>query len=451
MANGSDNDRGRQSQLSSRRLSQLFRALRHPNYRLYFSGQSISLIGSWMTRVATSWLLWRLTHSAAMLGVLGFVGQIPTLLLAPYAGVWVDRLNRHHLLVVTQLLAMIQSLALAVLALSGTIAVWHILALQFMQGVINSFDMPARQSLMVDLLEDRGDLSNAIALNSSMVNGARLIGPSLAGLLIAWAGEGWCFLADGLSYLAVVASLLLMHLKLGVPAASRQRVWEDFRDGLSYVRNFGPIASLLMLLALVGLVGLPYTVLLPVIASQTLLGDAHTLGFLMAAMGVGALGGALYLASRSTVIGLGRRVPVATIVFGVGLVGVGLSRWVPLSLGLMVVAGAGFMVHMAATNTLIQTLVEERMRGRVMSLYTVAFVGMAPFGSLLAGAVASRIGAPLTLVGGGAICMLGALVFFRRLPRLRAEARPVLMKKGILPEVAQALGETSQLREELGE
>ena len=436
---------------SPRRLYQVFRALRHPNYRLYFSGQSLSLVGSWMTRVATSWLLWRMTQSAAMLGLLGFVGQIPTLLLAPYAGVWVDRLNRRRLLVVTQVLAMVQSLALAALALSGVIAVWHILALQFIQGVINSFDMPARQSLMVDLIEDRSDLSNAIALNSSMVNGARLVGPSLAGLLIAWVGEGWCFLADGLSYLAVVASLLLMRLKLGTPAGSRQRVWEDFREGLTYVRHFGPILSLLTLLALVGLVGLPYTVLLPVIASRTLLGDAHTLGFLMAAMGVGALAGALYLASRSTIIGLGRLVPVATIVFGIGLVGVGLSRWYPLSLVLMVVAGAGFMVHMAATNTLIQTLVEERMRGRVMSLYTVAFLGMAPFGSLLAGAVANHIGAPLTLVGGGAICMLGALVFFRRLPRLRAQARPVLVRKGILPEVAQALGETSKLREELGE
>jgi len=249
----------------------------------------------------------------------------------------------------------------------------------------------------------------------------------------------------------VVVSLLLMQLHLSARPKATQRVLQDFREGVAYVRNFRPILWLLLLLALIGLVGMPYTVLLPVIAAKTLRGDAHTLGFLMAAMGVGALLGALYLASRSTVVGLGRLVPIASGTFGVGLIAVGLSRWYPLTLPLMVLTGAGFMVHLASSNTLIQTLVEERMRGRVMSLYMVAFTGMAPFGSLLAGAIASRIGAPDTLVCGGAVCVMGAAVFARKLPRLRAQARPVLVTKGILPEVAQGLGETAKLHEEIGE
>lgn len=442
---------GRDGPPPEQRLQLLFRALHHPNYRLFFAGQSVSLIGTWMTRLATSWLLWRLTHSAVLLGVLGFVGQIPIFVLAPFAGVWIDRLNRHRLLLITQVLAMAQSLTLAALALTGTIAVWHILVLQCLQGVINSFDMPSRQSLLVDLLEDRGDLGNAIALNSTMVNGARLIGPTLAGLIIAWAGEGWCFLADGLSYLAVILSLLLMRLQLLAPSKSAKRVMQDFREGVGYVRDFHPILFLLLLLALSGLVGMPYTVLLPVIVSTTLHGGPHTLGFLMGAMGVGALISALYLASRSTVVGLGRVVPLAAGTFGLGLVALGLSHWLAVSLLVMLFIGMGFMLHMAATNTLIQTLVDERMRGRVMALYSVAFLGMAPFGSLLAGAVASRIGAPHTLVVGGVVCLLGALAFARKLPRLRAQARPVLVTRGILPEVAEALGDTTRLREGIGE
>ena len=439
------------SQQTPRQRLQLFRALRHPNYRLFFSGQSLSLVGTWMTRLATSWLLWRLTESPAMLGLLGFVGQFPIFVLSPFAGVWIDRLNRHRMLVITQVLAMVQSLTLAALALTGTIEVWHILVLQGLQGVINSFDMPARQSLMIDLLEDRNDLSNAIALNSTMVNGSRLIGPSLAGLIIAWASEGWCFLFDGLSYGAVILSLLLMKLAPHTKPTARQHMLQDLREGFAYVRGFAPILSLLLLLALIGLVGMPYIVLLPIIAGKTLQGGAHTLGFLMGAMGVGALGGALYLASRSTVVGLGRLVPIAAAVFGLGLAAVALSRWVPLSLLFMAMTGAGFMLHLASTNTLIQTLVQENMRGRVMALYTMAIVGMAPFGSLLAGAVADRIGAPWTLLGGGLICVGGALVFARKLPRLREQARPILERKGILPEVAEALRDTSRIREGIGE
>ena len=430
-------------------LPALLRALRHRNYRLFFMGQSISLIGTWMTRIAAVWLLWRLTHSVEMLGLLGFAGQVPTFLFAPVAGVWVDRLNRHRLLVVTQVLAMLQAFTLAALVLSGAIAIWEIFALQLALGAINAFGMPARQSLLIDLIEDRADLSNAVALNSSMVNGARLIGPSIAGLLIAWVGEGWCFFADGVSYLAVIVSLLLMQVALHPRAARGKRVMHDLHDGLRHAFGFAPIRAILLLLALLGLAGMPYRVLMPVIASQTLHGGAHTLGFLMAAMGGGALIGALYLASRSTVLGLGRLIPFAAATFGVSLMGVGLSRWLPLSLLMMVTMGVGFMVHLAASNTLIQTLVREEMRGRVMALYLTAFMGMATFGSLLAGVVAARLGAPLTLMGGGLVCIGGAVVFWYKLPGLREQVRPIYIEKGILPGVAETLRDATTLREDV--
>lgn len=427
----------------------MLRALRHRNYRLFFTGQGISLIGTWMTRLATSWLLWRLSHSAEMLGLLGFAGQAPTFLIAPFAGVWADRLNRYRLLVVVQTLAMLQSFALAALVLSGQILIWEIFALQVFQGVVNSFEIPTRQSLVVELIEDRADLSNAVALNSSMVNGARLIGPSFAGLLIAWAGEGWCFFTDGVSYLAVIASLLAMRLTPRPRAAKEKRILHDLHDGLRYAFGFAPIRAILLLLALLGLMGIPYRVLMPVIASETLHGGPHTLGFLMAAMGVGALIGTLHLAARKSVIGLGNVIAIAAAVFGAGLIGVGLSRWYPLSLLIMVATGFGFIVHLAASNTLIQTLVREEMRGRVMALYATAFLGMATFGSLLAGVVAGLIGAGWTLVGGGVACILGAAVFRYRLPGLREQAIPVYVEKGILPQVAESMREATTLREEV--
>ncbi len=433
---------------TSRRASALLRALRHRNYRLFFTGQSVSLVGTWITRVATSWLVWRLTHSAAMLGIVGFVGQVPTFLMAPFAGVWVDRLDRYRVLVSTQVLAMVQSLALATLALTGVIQVWHVLVLQAFQGVINSFDTPARQSFLIDMIEDPADLSNAIALNSSMVNGARMIGPSIAGLLIAWVGEGWCFLADGVSYMAVIASLLAMHVTRRHRPTGAKRVLQELRDGFGYAYGFAPIRAILLLLALVSLAGMPYTVLLPVIATGTLHGGAHTLGFLMGASGIGALTGALYLASRTTVLGLGRLIPLASGTFGASLILFGLSPWLPLSLALMVVTGLGFMIQMASSNTVIQTLVREDMRGRVMAFYAMSFMGMAPFGSLVAGAVAARIGAPHTVIAGGAVCMLGAAVFGRKLPALREIVRPIYRERGILPEVARGLGDATALRDE---
>jgi MFS family permease len=426
----------------------MVRALRHRNYRLFFSGQSVSLVGTWMTRIATSWLVYRLTGSALLLGLVGFAGQIPSFLLAPFAGVLVDRWNRHRLLVVTQVLAMIQSAALAILALSGVITIWHVLLLSLFQGLINAFDMPARQAFVVEMVESRADLANAIALNSSMVNAARLLGPAIGGALIAAVGEGWCFAFDALSYLAVIASLLLMRL---APRAERARpaahgrVLAELRQGLAYVTGSAPIRSILLLLAVVSLVGMPYTVLMPIFASQILHGGPHTLGFLMGATGVGALGGAVYLASRRSVLGLGRLIPLMSALFGAGLIGFALSRSLWLSLALLVATGAGFMVQMAASNTLLQTLVDDDKRGRVMSFYTMAFMGTAPFGSLFAGGLAHRIGAPATLVLGGIGCILGGLWFASLLSDLRQHVRPIYVQMGILPEMAAAIQSAAEL------
>lgn len=424
----------------------MLRALDHRNYRLFFSGQSISLIGTWMTRIATSWLVYRLTNSALLLGVVGFAGQIPSFLLAPIAGVLVDRWNRHRLLVATQVLAMAQSLTLAALTLTGVINIWHVIALSAFQGVINALDMPARQAFVLEMVERREDLSNAIALNSSMVNAARLLGPSLAGVIIAAVGEGWCFMLDGISYLAVIASLLLMKL----PRAAAERIEEEnlfrqFREGWNYILQFTPIRNMLLLLALVSLVGMPYTVLMPVFASEILGGGPYTLGWLMAASGVGALMGALFLAARKTVLGLGKFIPMMAAAFGAGLIAFSFSRALWLSLALMVVTGLGFMVQMAASNTLLQTIVEENKRGRVMSFYTAAVMGTTPFGSLLAGAVAARIGAPPTLLISGVCCIAGALWFARTLPSLRREIRPIYVQMGILPQVASGLQKTCEL------
>jgi len=426
----------------------MVRALRHRNYRLFFGGQSVSLVGSWMTRIATSWLVYRLTGSAWLLGLVGFAGQIPSFLLAPFAGVLVDRWNRHRLLVATQVLAMLQSAALAALALTGVITVRHVLLLSLVQGVINAFDMPARQAFVVEMVESRADLGNAIALNSSMVNAARLLGPSIGGGVIAAVGEGWCFALDAVSYLAVIASLLLMRLapRAAHPQpAVRARVLPELREGLAYAARSAPIRSILLLLAIVSLVGMPYTVLMPIFASQILHGGPHTLGFLMAATGVGALGGAVYLASRETVLGLGRLISLMSALFGAGLIGFAYSRSLWLSLLLLLATGAGFMVQMAASNTVLQTLVEDDKRGRVMSFYTMAFMGTAPFGSLFAGGVAHRIGAPATLALGGAGCLLAAAWFARLLPELRRSVRPIYVRMGILPEMAAGIQTATEL------
>jgi MFS family permease len=407
-------------------------ALRHRNYRLFFSGQSVSLVGTWITRVATSWLVYRLTGSTLLLGVVGFAGQIPMLFLSPLAGVFVDRWDRRRVLVATQVLSLLQSLALAILTLLGVITVAEIVLLQLAQGLINAFDTPARQAFVVSMIEDRADLPNAIALNSLMVNGSRILGPSVGGLLIAAVGEGWCFLLDAISYVAVVASLLAMRGIAPPPAREPTRVSEELRDGFRYVSGFAPVRAALLLLALVGIAGMPYAVLMPAVATHVLHGGAQLLGVLMTASGIGAVCGGLYLARRRTVIGLGRVIAVATIAFGGALVAFALSRSLPLSLLILPVVGGGFMVQMAATNTVVQTLVDESLRGRVMAFYTMAFLGTAPLGSLLAGAVASRVGTATTILLGGVVCIAGGAAFALRLPRLRALARPTYIARGIL-------------------
>ena len=388
-----------------------------------------------MTRIATSWLVYRLTGSALLLGVVGFVGQIPTFLLAPFAGVWIDRLDRRRVLVWTQVLAALQSLALAALTLGRIVTIEEILVLSIFQGLINAFDMPGRQTFLIEMVEDRQDLGNAIAINSSMVNVARLLGPSIAGLLIAGVGEGYCFLVDGISYFAVIASLLLMRIPSAAKApagAKRPAMMVQLREGWDFVVSFIPIRAILLLFAVCSLMGMPYTVLMPIFASKILHGGPHTLGFLMGAAGCGALVAAVSLAFRRSVVGLTRVVAIAAAIFGTSLILFGLSHRLWLSLLLMLFVGYGMMEGMAASNTIIQTLVKENMRGRVMSFYTMAFVGMAPFGSLLAGGLAHVFSAPTAVIITGSCCVLGALWFTTQFSAMRAVMRPLYVEMGLL-------------------
>ena len=425
----------------------ILRALRHRNYRLFFGGQGISLVGTWMTRVATSWLVYRLTGSAFLLGLVSFASQIPILFLGPFAGVWVDRWNRHRVLIVTQILSMLESFALAALALAKIITVKELIVLNLFQGAINAFDMPARQAFVIEMVEEQEDLGNAIALNSSLVNAARLIGPSVAGILIAVVGEGYCFLLDGFSYMAVIASLFAMVITVQPRERAHGSVFSELAEGWSYVRGFRPIWWILLLLALISLVGMPYTALMPIFAGRILHGGAHTLGFLMAAVGIGALTGAVRLAARRTVRGLGRVIPITAAGFGASLIAFAASRMQWLSLLLLVVTGFCFMQQMASSNTILQTIVEDKKRGRVMSFYSMAIQGVAPFGSLIAGATASRIGAPATLMVGGAICVCGAGLFAMKLPVLRSLIRPIYIQKGVIPEVAAGIQAATSLQQ----
>lgn len=413
-------------------LKNTFRSLKYRNYRLYFYGQSVSLIGTWIQRITTPWLVYHLTNSAFLLGLVGFAGQIPTFLIAPFAGVFTDRWNRYHLLVLTQIAAMIQAFLLAFLYLNGSIQVWHIVVLSVLLGVVNAFDVPVRQSFVVEMVEKKEDLGNAIALNSSMVNGARLFGPSIAGMLIAFTGEGICFLLNGVSYLFVIASLMMMKISPRKAASRQKKVIHELKDGFKYTFGFAPIRYLILLLALVSLVGMPYTVLMPVFAKEILHGGSHTFGFLMGASGMGALLGALFLASRKNVLGLDKVIPLAAVTFGAGLIAFSFSRFFLLSMGLMIFVGLGMMLQMASTNTILQTIVDDDKRGRVMSFYTMAFMGTAPFGSFIAGSLASKIGAPNTLLVGGVACILGTLVFVRYLPNLRRAVKPIYERLGII-------------------
>jgi MFS family permease len=395
-------------------LTLIFRTLRYRNYRLFFAGQCISLIGTWMQQIALSWLVYRLTHSVFLLGMVGFVSQFPTFLFAPFAGVLSDRWNRHHILIFTQSMSMLLAITLAVLVLTGAIAVWHILLLTLFLGCVNALDIPTRQSFVIYMIDKREDLGNAIALNSAMFNGARFLGPSVAGLLIAAVGEGICFLLNGLSYLAVIAALLSMKLSPVHSENIKANMFHDFKEGLAYTFGSQPIRSILLLLALTSFMGVPYAVLMPAFARDILHGGPHTLGFLMSATGAGALLGAVYLASRRSIIGLGKIIPITAGIFGMGLIGFSLSRILWFSLLLMFIAGFGIMVQVASSNTLLQTIVDDNMRGRVMSFFAVSFMGMAPFGSLLAGSLAGMMGVANTLMMGGICCVMGATVYARK-------------------------------------
>lgn len=415
------------------------RALRHRNFRLFTAGQSISLIGTWMQRVAVGWLVYRLTGSAFYLGLVGFLSQAPAFLLAPFAGALADRVNKHRLVIATQLAGMVQASLLAALVVSGRVEVWHILVLMTWQGAVVGFDTPARQSFLLDMVGDRADLPNAIALNSSMFNAARLVGPAIAGVGIGAAGVGAVIVFDAVSYVAVLASLVMMRLPARPRVHARARMLDHIREGFDYAFGFTPIRSILLMVATVSLIAVPFTVLLPVVAIEVLDGGAETLGFLMSATGLGALGGALYLATRSTVRGLGRVIVAGAVLFGVGLIGVAFSRTLILSLALLMLAGFGMMTQMASSNTVLQTLVDDDKRGRVMSLYSMAFLGTAPLGSLLAGSIAARFGAPVVIGAGGAGCIIAAGVFGAHLPALREIVRPIYVRMGILPEVARGI------------
>ena len=408
----------------------LLRAFRHRNYRLFFSGQLISLTGTWMQSVAESWLVFRLTGSSALLGLSAFASQFPVLLFASVGGIVADRSNRHRILIATQSASMLLPLILAVLTLTDHVRVWHVFVLASCLGVVNAFDIPARQAFLMDMV-GREDLVNAIALNSSMVNGARVVGPSVAGLLVGAVGEGWCFLLNALSYIAVIAGLLLMRIDRRRARPIESSPWQDTVEGFAFVARTAPVRALLLLLGAVSFAGMPYAVLMPVFDETILHGGPEGLGVLMGCSGLGALAGALTLATRHGVRGLGRWVAVAATSFGISLILFSMSRTFWLSALLLVPVGASMMVQMAASNTLIQSMSPDALRGRVMAVYSMMFMGMAPFGALWSGAVAERIGAPATVDVGGVVCLIAAAVFGFRLPTLRGEARELIVAQGL--------------------
>jgi MFS family permease len=408
----------------------MLRSLRHRNFQLFFSGQMISLIGTWMQNIAQAWLVYRLTGSSLLLGLVGFAGQIPVFLLAPLGGMVADRWNRHRVIIGTQTTALILAFILAALTLLHIIRVWEIVLLASLLGAVNAFDIPARQAFLIDMV-GREDLMNAIALNSSMFNGARVIGPAIAGLLVAWIGEGWCFFANAVSYIAVIIGLLLMKLGPLRQTAKETSPLEHIAEGFRFVQSTAPILALMLLIGLVSLVAVPYTVLMPIFADRILHGGARGLGILMGATGIGALLGALTLAARRGVHGLGRWAGFSAMSFGVSLILFSFSKWFLVSVFMLVPVGYSMMLQMSCCNTLIQAMVPDELRGRTMAVYTMMFMGMAPMGSLLAGTLADRIGAPWTVAIGGLGAVIGSILFLRKLPKLRFEARQLIVKQGI--------------------
>jgi len=415
---------------SGSKLALAVRALRHRNFQLFFAGQLISLIGTWMQTVAQSWLVYRMTNSALLLGVVGFASQIPVFIMAPVGGIVADRRNRQRVVIGTQTASMILAGMLAALTLTHVVQVWHIMVLAAALGV-NAFDIPARQAFLIDMV-GREDLMNAIALNSSMFNGARIIGPAVAGILVASIGEGWCFFANAVSYIAVIVGLMLMKVKNPANLATKGSPVENIIEGFAYARNTGPIRAILLLLGLVSFVGMPYAVLMPVFADKILHGGARGLGILMCSTGVGALLGAASLAARVGLRGLGRLIAMCAAGFGVSLVLFAFSKIFWLSTVLLLPVGFFMMVQMAASNTLIQSMVPDQLRGRILAVYSMMFMGMAPFGALSAGALAHHIGSPWTVALGGIACAVGAIFFWTKLPTFRREARDLVLAQGMM-------------------
>jgi MFS family permease len=404
----------------------LVRALKHRNYRIFMGGQLISLIGTWMQTVAESWLVYRLTGSALLLGVAGFANRIPIFLLSPIGGAVADRYNRHRIVIATQTVSMCLAATLAFLTLTHLVRVWHLMAIAALLGIVNAFDIPARQSFVAGLVA-REDLQNAIALNSSMFNGARVVGPAIAGVLVAAVGEGWCFFANAVSYIAVIAGLLLMRVPRTPAAAPPASALAHVMEGFRFVSRSRPILALLLLLGLISLMGTPYSVLMPIISDQKFHAGPRGLGILMGATGVGALLGALTLASRVSLRGYGRIIGFAAIGFGLSLIAFSTVRSFWLGVAFLLPVGFAMMTQMAASNTLIQSMIPNQLRGRVMAVYSMMFMGMAPIGALLSGSLAGWLGATTTVAAGGAFCLAGGLLFLQRLPRLRGEARQLIL------------------------
>ncbi|MFA5500319.1 MAG: MFS transporter [Candidatus Omnitrophota bacterium] len=396
-------------------IKHTFRALRHRNYKLYFTGQGISLTGTWMQQMAISWLTYRITNSVFMLGLVGFLGQIPSLFFMPFAGVFADRYSRHRILIITQALEMAQAFVLAALIMSGVVSIWHIIILTVFLGIVIAFDAPARHAFVVEMVSKKEDLSNAIALNSLVFNAARLIGPSIAGILVALMGEGMCFLINGVSYIAVIFALLNMSITPRMIKEKNKPIIQGLKEGISYTMNNPTIKAIMLITALISLVGMSYVVLMPVFAKDVLGGNSGTLGYLMGASGLGALLGALYLASRKSIKGLGRISFFTANIFGIGIIAFSFSRVLWLSMLILVFTGFGMMAQMASNNTVLQTIVHDDKRGRVMSIFMVAFMGVVPFGSLLAGSLAHAFGAPYTLLILGIACILGSFALVRRM------------------------------------
>ena len=391
---------------------------------MFFGGQLISLVGTWMQSTALSWLVYRLTGSSLLLGTVAFCTQFPIFVFAPLGGMLADRLDRRRVVIAMQTSSMLLAFLLAWLTISGRISVLQIIVLSVMFGIVNAFDLPARQSFLSDMV-GREDLMNAIALNSSMFNGARMIGPPIAAIFIPLIGEGWCFFANGASYIAVIIGLLLM--KVHCPRRSGDvSPLESLIEGFRFVNRAAPIRALLLLLGLVSLVCMPYTVLMPIFAAKILHGGPKALGTLMGATGVGAMFGALTLASRKGVRGLGKWVALAAGGLGVFLIAFSLSRTLWLSTLLLLPVGYCMMLEMSSSNTLIQSMTPDALRGRVMAVYSMMFMGMAPFGAFFGGAVAHRLGAPIAVAIGGAASIVGAVVFARYLPLIRDEARELI-------------------------